>query len=291
MLVLVGLSLSSAAGWLELEATAVTIQHCVALVTGVVAVEMLVRSVILCYAAPVAVAARRSHADSAIAGMLQLSWPNFTALGATREPPVRNRSRTELGTGLHPSRRAAGPRDPGRRQLAVDWSQCAGHERARGLRGLRQAHSGAATRTAPASALAVRNVATGRIRAGPGDSHRLQRGRRYACGIDSPLAADTGRHRGSAAARHRPAVGCLPPLGGELPGRQQGQRPPEFRDHQHRPACHVPDWPLRCSRQASRLQHRRGGRPDSRRRRPDAGALLCTASPSWMFSGRTAKRS
>lgn len=83
MLVLLGLALSSTAGWLGFTATAALIEHGVAIVIAAVALELLVRSVFRCYAAPVAAAARTSHADSAIAGMLQPQWPNFAALGAT----------------------------------------------------------------------------------------------------------------------------------------------------------------------------------------------------------------
>jgi regulator of protease activity HflC (stomatin/prohibitin superfamily) len=83
MLVLLGLALSSTAAWLGFAGAAVLIEHGVAIVIAAVALELLVRSVFRCYAAPVATAARTSHADSAIAGMLQPQWPNFAALSAT----------------------------------------------------------------------------------------------------------------------------------------------------------------------------------------------------------------
>jgi regulator of protease activity HflC (stomatin/prohibitin superfamily) len=83
ILTLLGLGIGSAVGWLGFDWVALLIQHGIATVIGLVALELCVRSVFRWYAVPVAQADRRSHADSTIAGVLQLQWPDFTAIGKT----------------------------------------------------------------------------------------------------------------------------------------------------------------------------------------------------------------
>ncbi|MDB6102222.1 MAG: hypothetical protein JWO52_2221 [Gammaproteobacteria bacterium] len=81
ILTLLGLGIGLAVGWLGFAWVALLIQHGVATVIGLVALEFAVRSVFRWYATPVAQADRRSHAGSAVAGLLRLQWPNIAAIG------------------------------------------------------------------------------------------------------------------------------------------------------------------------------------------------------------------
>ncbi len=83
MLSLLGLGLSRVAGWLGFPGTATLIEHGVAVVIGLVALELSLRSIFRWYASPVPASERHSHADSAIAGILRLQWPNVALLGET----------------------------------------------------------------------------------------------------------------------------------------------------------------------------------------------------------------
>jgi regulator of protease activity HflC (stomatin/prohibitin superfamily) len=81
MLALLGLGSAAALRWLDFNWTAALIEHGVAIVIGLAALELVLRSAFRWYAAPVPPAARHSHADSAIAGALRLQWPNFAGFG------------------------------------------------------------------------------------------------------------------------------------------------------------------------------------------------------------------
>jgi regulator of protease activity HflC (stomatin/prohibitin superfamily) len=83
MLALLGLGVAAAIRWLGFDWAAALIEHGAAIVTGLVALELCLRSAFRWYASADPPAARRSHADSVIAGMLRLQWPNFTGIGAS----------------------------------------------------------------------------------------------------------------------------------------------------------------------------------------------------------------
>ncbi len=82
LLGLVGLSLAAGLRWLGLPFFA-WIEQAVVIVTGVVAIELVLRSLVYLFAPLAPPGARRSHADSFIAGLIRPRIPDFSALNAS----------------------------------------------------------------------------------------------------------------------------------------------------------------------------------------------------------------
>lgn len=82
MLTLLGLGLATLARWLDFPGVATLIERTIAVITGLVGLELVLRSVAGWYGARAPGGERRCHADSTIAGLLSLQRPDFASLGA-----------------------------------------------------------------------------------------------------------------------------------------------------------------------------------------------------------------
>jgi regulator of protease activity HflC (stomatin/prohibitin superfamily) len=82
MLTLLGLGLASLLRWVDFPGVATLIEHSVGVVAGLVGLELALRSLAGWYAPRASAAQLRCHADSTIAGMLRLQWPDFASLSA-----------------------------------------------------------------------------------------------------------------------------------------------------------------------------------------------------------------
>ncbi|MGH8323082.1 MAG: SPFH domain-containing protein, partial [Steroidobacteraceae bacterium] len=82
MLALLGLGLATLARWLDFAGVATLIEHAIAVVTGLVGLELILRSVAGWYGARAPAGEQRCHADSTIAGLLSLQRPDFASLSA-----------------------------------------------------------------------------------------------------------------------------------------------------------------------------------------------------------------
>jgi regulator of protease activity HflC (stomatin/prohibitin superfamily)/uncharacterized membrane protein len=83
MLALLGLGLASLLRWLDFPGVATLIEHGIAVITGLVGLELALRSIAGWYGPRASTAQRRCHADSAIAGLLRLQRPDFASLSAS----------------------------------------------------------------------------------------------------------------------------------------------------------------------------------------------------------------
>jgi regulator of protease activity HflC (stomatin/prohibitin superfamily) len=83
ILTILGSGIGAAIAWLGFDSLRILIQHGIAILVGLIALELIVRSILRWYATPVPQADRRSHAESTVAGLLHLRWPNFTVIGQT----------------------------------------------------------------------------------------------------------------------------------------------------------------------------------------------------------------
>jgi regulator of protease activity HflC (stomatin/prohibitin superfamily) len=83
MLALLGLGLASLLRWLDFPGAATLVEHAVAAITGLVGLELALRSLAGWYGPRASTAERRCHADSFIAGLLRLQRPDFASLGAS----------------------------------------------------------------------------------------------------------------------------------------------------------------------------------------------------------------
>jgi regulator of protease activity HflC (stomatin/prohibitin superfamily) len=83
MVALLGLGFASLLRWVDFPGVATLIEHGIALLTALVALELALRSIAGWYSSRATAAERRSHADSTIAGMLRWQRPDFATLSAT----------------------------------------------------------------------------------------------------------------------------------------------------------------------------------------------------------------
>jgi regulator of protease activity HflC (stomatin/prohibitin superfamily) len=83
MFALLGLGLASLLRWLGFPGVATFIEHGIAAITGLVGLELALRSFAGWYGPRDSTAERRCHADSAIAGLLRLQRPDFASLSAS----------------------------------------------------------------------------------------------------------------------------------------------------------------------------------------------------------------
>ena len=83
MLALLGLGLASLLRWLDFPGVATLIEHGIAVIIGLVGLELALRSLAGWYSPRTSTADRRCHADSAIAGLLRLQRPDFASLSAS----------------------------------------------------------------------------------------------------------------------------------------------------------------------------------------------------------------
>jgi regulator of protease activity HflC (stomatin/prohibitin superfamily) len=83
MLALLGLGLASLLRWVDFPYVATFIEHSVAAVTGLVGLELALRSLAGWYRPRAAAGEPRWHPDSAFAGMLRLQRPDFASLSAS----------------------------------------------------------------------------------------------------------------------------------------------------------------------------------------------------------------
>ncbi len=83
MLALLGLGLATLLQWLNFPGVATLVEHGIAGITGLVGLELALRSLVGWYSPRTSTAAGRCHADSAIAGLLRLQRPDFASLSAS----------------------------------------------------------------------------------------------------------------------------------------------------------------------------------------------------------------
>ena len=83
MLALLGLGFASLLRWLDFPGVATLIEHGIAAITGLVGLELAVRSLAGWYGPRASTVERRCHADSAIAGLLRWQRPDFASLSAS----------------------------------------------------------------------------------------------------------------------------------------------------------------------------------------------------------------
>lgn len=83
MLALLGLGLASLLRWVDFPGAATLIEHGVAAITGLVGLELAIRSLAGWYSPRPSAAQRGCHADSAVAGLLRLQRPDFASLSAS----------------------------------------------------------------------------------------------------------------------------------------------------------------------------------------------------------------
>ena len=79
---LLGLGAASSLRWVDFPAAATLLEHVIAVVTGLVGLELALRSVAAWYGSRAESPDPRCHADSAIAGMLRWQRPDFAKLSA-----------------------------------------------------------------------------------------------------------------------------------------------------------------------------------------------------------------
>jgi regulator of protease activity HflC (stomatin/prohibitin superfamily) len=83
MLALLGLGLASLLRWLDFPGVATLVEHGIAAITGLVGLELILRSLAGWYSPRASTGERRCHADSTIAGLLRLQRPDFASLSAS----------------------------------------------------------------------------------------------------------------------------------------------------------------------------------------------------------------
>lgn len=83
MLALLGLGVGSLLRWLGLPGVATLVEHVIAGITGLVGLELALRSLAGWFTPSASAQHQRCHADSTIAGMLRLQRPDFATLSAT----------------------------------------------------------------------------------------------------------------------------------------------------------------------------------------------------------------